>query len=54
MNNCIKKINNLKSLCYICNKPATTFCKLCGKPICAEHEKNGVCIICIKGRVMKN
>ncbi len=42
--------------CYICGKvcnPCIT-CKLCGRSVCGEHQVNGICVNCLKGRVMND
>ncbi len=39
-------------LCYICGRPAVITCKICGRPVCEAHQKEGICINCLKGRVI--
>lgn len=43
----------LKALCYICGRPAVLNCKICGRPVCEAHHKNGICILCLGGRFIK-
>ena len=41
-------------LCFICGNPAILTCRLCGRPVCAEHQKDGVCVVCRRGRFIKS
>lgn len=34
---------DIKGLCHICGKEAAAVCRLCGRPACTEHMKNGIC-----------
>ncbi|MCC7552528.1 hypothetical protein KO317_02575 [Candidatus Micrarchaeota archaeon] len=53
MDNLLNRTNEIKSLCYICNEPAAISCILCGKSVCTKHQKEGICVACIKGKFIK-
>ncbi|MCD6279756.1 hypothetical protein J7J26_03235 [Candidatus Micrarchaeota archaeon] len=43
----------IKELCYICGAPAVMRCRICGRPVCEKHQVNGICINCLRGRMIK-
>ncbi|MGC8669622.1 MAG: hypothetical protein ACP5TL_00510 [Candidatus Micrarchaeia archaeon] len=46
---------DIYTLCYICGKPASHVCKLCGGHVCEEHyiAKLGICTNCAHGKHIK-
>ena len=41
---------DMADLCHICNGVASRTCKMCGRPTCEQHLKDGVCSSCASGR----
>lgn len=40
----------VKGICHICGKVASRTCRICGRPACDIHIKDGVCASCASGR----
>lgn len=43
---------SLMGQCYVCGRPSTLSCKMCGKIVCPEHADRytGLCQACTGGK----